>query len=400
MDNYFANLNDKDFYSNKLTHIYFNSPVNHESIDDLILKVKEANNLKNPKPILIHICSFGGHLKAGLRFLTIFKTSKMPIATMIDNYSCSAATFLSVSSPYRIMNKYGYCLLHEYSIAGFINDKREFFMNSIKEIDNYFNIIIEMYLEKTNYTREELMTLLQHNLFLDYTICLSKKIVDRVIDYKNNYLEIPKINISSILNEPQKAINLSLSCELINSNIDLSIMTSNITHLKTPYIIYPIHQTCDCSKKISEKKKNMIRDFDNYSNDITITSTDVLNEKNIFKTLNIIPRVAAIDNLKIGVIDSPISIDNLIPLLFTDKIYMYKHTFIVCNLIYFYNMNNSILLDDNLKNTKMLMNVIKTILKKKTKMTLADIKMINRRFLIVDSTKAKEWGLCHEIIEV
>ncbi len=77
---------------------------------------------------------------------------------------------------------------------------------------------------------------------------------------------------------------------------------------------------------------------------------------------------------------------------------MYKHAFIICNLIYFYNMNNSILLDDNVKNTKLLMNAIKTILKKKTKMKLSDISNINRKFLIVDSKQAKEWGLCHEII--
>jgi ATP-dependent protease ClpP protease subunit len=61
-------------------------------------------------------------------------------------------------------------------------------------------------------------------------------------------------------------------------------------------------------------------------------------------------------------------------------------------------MNNSILLDDNVKNTKLLMNAIKTILKKKTKMKLSDISNINRKFLIVDSKQAKEWGLCHEII--
>jgi ATP-dependent protease ClpP protease subunit len=387
MDNYFSKLNDRDFYSNKLTHIYFNSTVSDESIDELIEKVKQANNIENPKPILIHICSFGGNLKAGLRFLTIFKTSKMPIATIIDNYSCSAATFLSVSSPYRVMNKYGYCLLHEYSINGFINDKRNYFVNSIREIDNYFNIIIEMYLKKTNYKRDELMELLQHNLFLDYKTCLSKKIVDRVIDFKDNYSDIPKINIHHLLNNNKDVIHMPLSCDFNSSNIDLSIFTSNVTDIKKPYLIYPIHEECNNIDKKKEEKKNLI-------------TTDVLNEKNIFKTLNVIPRITSINNLKIGIIDTPISIDNLLPLLFTDKIYMYKHTFIVCNLIYFYNMNNSILIDDNLKNTKCLMTAIKTILKKKTKMKLADIKMINRRFLILDSKTSKDWGLCHEIIDV
>lgn len=382
MDNYFEKLSDRDFYSDKLTHIYFNSKVEDKTIDELIVKIKEANNLQNPKPILIHICSFGGNLTDGLRLLTIFKLSKVPIATMIDNYSCSAATFLSISSPYRVMNKYGYCLLHEYSISGFVNKKRDYFVNSLKAIDKYFNIIIDMYLEKTKYSKEELMDLLQHNIFLDYKTCLAKGIVDRVIDvsYSTSLIK-EKININSLLNSPQ--INhLSISCDFNLSNIDLSIIASNANTNKHSYLIYPNHE--DCGEVEKEKT--------------SINTSEVLTDKNIFKTLNVIPRISNINTPKFGIIDTPISIDNLIPLLFTDRIYMYKHAFIICNLIYFYNMNNSILLDDNVKNTKLLMNAIKTILKRKTKMKIADISNINRKFLIVDSKQAKEWGLCHEII--
>lgn len=378
MDNYFSKLSDTDFYSDKLTHIYFNSKVDDNTIDELIVKIKEANSIQNPKPILIHICSFGGNLTDGLRLLTIFKLSKVPIATMIDNYSCSAATFLSISSPYRIMNKYGFCLLHEYSISGFINKKRDYFINSIKAIDKYFNTIIDMYLEKTKYTRVELLELLQHNIFLDYKTCLSKGIVDRVIDssFSSEISNDNKIDIYHLL-KSHNTIHLPISCDFISSNIDLSIITSNANPNKQNYLIYPNHKDCN------EKKDK--------------DTTEILDEKNIFKTLNMIPRVANINTLKIGVIDTPISIDNLIPLLYTDRIYMYKHTFIICNLVYFYNMNNSILLDDNVKNTKLLMNTIKTILKKKTKMP--DISNINRKFLIINSKQAKEWSLCHEIIE-
>ena len=52
------------------------------------------------------------------------------------------------------------------------------------------------------------------------------------------------------------------------------------------------------------------------------------------------------------------------------------------------------------ENTKLLMNFIKLILKNKTKMKKEDIQNINRKFLILNSTKAKEWGLCHEIINI
>ncbi len=375
MDNYFSKLSDADFYSNKLYHIYFNSYINDKSIDDLIEKIKEANKIDNPKPILIHISSTGGKVVDGIRLLTIFKLSKVPIATMIDNYSCSAATFLSINSPYRIMNKYGYCLLHEYSISGFLNTKRDSFIKSIQQIDSYFNVIIDMYLEKTKYSREELVELLQHNIYLDYKTCLAKGIVDRVIDYEHKTPINPNINIYELISDTKNTNNLSISCNSNSSNIDLSIFNPS----NNPFLIYPNHENC------TPKNKN---------------SSEILNINNIFKTLNIIPRIASIKLPKYSIIDTPISIDNLLPLLFTDRIYMYKHTFIICNLIYFYNMNNSILLDDNIKNSKLLMDFIKSILKKKTKMKSDDITNINRKFLILNSAQALEFGLCHEIINI
>jgi len=378
MDNYFSKLSDQDFYSNKLSHIYFNSKVEDKTIDELITKIKEANAITNPKPILIHICSVGGNLIDGMRFLTVFKLSKVPIATIIDNYSCSAATFLSISSPYRVMNKYSYCLLHEYSISGFLNTKRDNFIKSIQQIDTYFNVIINMYLKKTKFTKKELIDLLQHNLYLDYKTCLSKGIVDRVIDFEFNTPVNPSFDIYNLINDSKNTNNLSVSCDSFTSNIDLSIInTSN----NNPYLIYPNHEKC-------------IKPQD------TNNSSEILNINNIFKTLNVIPRITNIKVAKYSIIDTPISIDNLLPLLYTDKIYMYKHTFIICNLLYFYNMNNSILLDDNIKNSKLLMDFIKLILKKKTKMKKDDINNINRKFLILNSTQALQFGLCHEIITV
>jgi len=307
MDNYFSKLSDADFYSNKLYHIYFNSYINDKSIDDLIEKIKEANKIDNPKPILIHISSTGG------------KVVDVPIATMIDNYSCSAATFLSINSPYRIMNKYGYCLLHEYSISGFLNTKRDSFIKSIQQIDSYFNVIIDMYVEKTKYSREELVELLQHNIYLDYKTCLAKGIVDRVIDYEHKTPINPNINIYELISDTKNTNNLSISCNSNSSNIDLSIFNPS----NNPFLIYPNHENC------TPKDKN---------------SSEILNINNIFKTLNIIPRIASIKLPKYSIIDTPISIDNLLPLLFTDRIYMYKHTFIICNLIYFYNQINQIII--------------------------------------------------------
>ena len=80
MTDFFKNLNDNDFFSDKLTHIYFNGYVNDKSVDELIENIREASKIKeekgvviNPKPILIHINSNGGLVYDGLRFLSVFK---------------------------------------------------------------------------------------------------------------------------------------------------------------------------------------------------------------------------------------------------------------------------------------------------------------------------------------
>jgi len=158
MTDFFNKLNDNDFFSDKLTHIYFNGRVNDSSVDKLFNDIREANNIKEekgiqikPKPILIHINSIGGSVYDGIRFLSVFKISSVPIATIIDNYSFSAATFLSIHSPYRVMTKNSFCLIHNYSYSGIIRYNREDLFSRINEFETYFSNIIDMYLKKTNF---------------------------------------------------------------------------------------------------------------------------------------------------------------------------------------------------------------------------------------------------------
>jgi ATP-dependent protease ClpP protease subunit len=72
--------------------------VTDQSVTNLIEKIREANRprynkkkkvLLKPKPILIHISSMGGSITAGMRLLSVYALSKVPIATIVDNYSCN-----------------------------------------------------------------------------------------------------------------------------------------------------------------------------------------------------------------------------------------------------------------------------------------------------------------------
>lgn len=391
----FKNLSDKDFYSNKLTHLYITGEINGKKIDKLIDEVRNANKEENPKPILIHISSMGGILQDGIKLLSIFKISKQPIATIIDNYCFSIATLLLINSPYRLMNKNSFCLLHEYRISGYINDGRQGVLNYINKIDSYFKSIIEMYLKKTKFTKEELHELLEHNLLLDYKYCLKKGIVDRVIDYeyKSHSNSNSKNEIIKILKDIN-VNNLNITCGMSNEDID-----KNIDKLdnKNEILIYTNYTNCNGNGNGNDNDN----DNDNSNNDDKDNKKDDdINKKAmelIFNSFNLISKIKRIEGYKYGIIDVPISIENLLPLLYTNKIIMYSHSYIICNLLYSFH-NYSLLLDDNIKNTNMILKKIKEVLKKKTKMSKDDINKIDKKFVIIDAKKAKELGLCNEII--
>ena len=377
----FQNMSDSDFFSNKLNHIYFNKDVDDESVNELIANIKEAHKdittssgaILKPKPILIHIASYGGSLTAGMRLLSIFATSSVPIATIIDNYSCSAATFLSINSHYRLINNYGFCLIHGYTVSFSGKKKERDFKDLFKQYDLYFAKIIEMYLNRTKFKDDELKELLQHDLLLDAKFCLEKGIVDRIITMKKQTKQLNKnIDILEILNNNNNTIYIS--CNNSIKELDKILFEENLA----PIILKAKQEICKEDK--SGKK----------SADDTLVST-------FFETLNFIPRILHIKSPIYAIIDGPISIDDLLPMLYCDHIYMFDYAFIIGNILNFYD-KTSLLLSDNIKNTELLFNIIDNILRENTKMTKQNIDDIKNKFTIINSKDCKKMGLCNTII--
>ena len=377
----FEKMSDSDFFTNKLTHIYFNKDVDDNSVNELIANIKEAHKdittsdgaVLKPKPILIHISSYGGSVSAGMRLLSIFASSTIPIATIIDNYSCSAATFLSINSHYRLINNYGFCLIHGYTISFTGRKKEKDFKNILKQYDLYFAKIIEMYHNKTKFNDDELKELLQHDLLLNPEFCLKKGIVDRIITIKKQKKQINKnINIQEILNINNNTIYIS--CNNSIKELDKILFEDNLA----PIILKAKQEICKNDKS------------DNKSDNDTLITT-------FFETLNFIPRISNIKSPIYAIIDGPISIDDLLPMLYCDHIFMFDYAYIIGNILNFYD-KSSLLLSDNIKNTELLFNIIDTILKENTKMTQTNIDDIKNKFTIIDSKECKKLGLCNTII--
>ena len=375
----FKSMPDSDFFSNKLTHIYFNEDVCNKSITKLIEKIELANKevkteagaILTPKPILIHISSRGGSLNEGMALLSVFEFNKVPIATIVDNYACSAATFLSINSPYRLINNYGFCLIHEYKITGSIEKKQSELHQMVDETDAYFNNIIGMYERRTKMKRPEIVELVQHDLLLNANFCLKKGIVDRIININNKKKKNGiKKNIYDIIKDPYN--NIKISCNNSIEEIDKILFQDNLT----PVIIYPRNSHCEEEKEDNQNKKI---------------------KNNIYDTLNIIPRILRLNQPTYGIINSPISIDDLLPMLYCDYIFMFDYAHIVNNILYFHT-KPSLLINDSIKNTNLIFDIITQILKEKTKMTDKTIEDIKNKFSMFDASKALKLGLCHSII--
>jgi len=119
--------------------------------------------------------------------------------------------------------------------------------------------------------------------------------------------------------------------------------------------------------------------------------------KTIYERINIIPRLQRLKVPTFAIIEGPISIDDLLPMLYCDYIYMFDHAYIVANILY-YNNKSAILMSDNIKNTELIYNIVKNILNEKTKLPEKMIDDIKNKFSIITPTDAKKYGLCNEII--
>ena len=164
-----------------------------------------------------------------------------------------------------------------------------------------------------------------------------------------------------------------VSCENTTENIDKILFSNNLA----PVILFPRRYSCT-----------------SYINDTDPEKTS----PSIIKTLNIIPRILCLKCPVYAIIEGSISIDDLLPLLFCDHIYIFDYALIVSNILYYYN-SSGFFVEDNLKNTKEIFKIIKDILKEKTNMPENMIEDINKKFSFIDAKKAVELKICNSVID-
>ena len=162
-------------------HIYFYANVSKDTIykmNDLILKI--VNRYKDikakhetveitPKPIYLHINSYGGSVFAAFAAIDFIQNCEIPVHTIIEGASASAATIMSVVGKKRYMCKNASMLIHQLSswAEGKMNELEDEFHN----LEDMMEHIKDIYVKNTKIKKAELTKILKHDRWWDFAKC-------------------------------------------------------------------------------------------------------------------------------------------------------------------------------------------------------------------------------------
>lgn len=168
-------------------HIYFYSEVTRETIFDLIMHIKDAeeeNLITSIKlhidsiPIFLHINSNGGSVFDAFNAIDVIQACRMPVHTIVEGATASAGTLMSVVGKKKYMTKNAFMLIHQLSSVcwGKMSEIEDEFEN-LQELTEK---IKEIYSENTKIPKKELNKLLQHDLWLNSSKSLKYGLVDEL----------------------------------------------------------------------------------------------------------------------------------------------------------------------------------------------------------------------------
>lgn len=386
-------------YTNKFNHIYLYGKINNSSI----LRVKEQVDLYNktktindviikPKSIILHINSPGGYVTSGIGLTRIINKSKVPIIILIEGLSASAATLISVMSPYRIMTQNALMLIHQYSaIYAGQKDTLEF---NLKTGNIIMNNMKKIYSKYTNIPDNILNELLNHDIYLTADMCLKYGMCDYIL---------PEYNKNLLSNYLKKNPEYNLSRNIINKKTnfnELYFYGSNEFNMfvKSSNYIINLHN-------IYYKNEDNSNDNNTYSlNSIGNPKPIIIHindSGNFFEILEILPIINTISVSKIpilSIIEAPIDITSLLYSIICHKRYIYEYAFITIDMVNYYYNEHQLKYDDLIKNTNIIRSIVTKLLNKYTQLPKQIIDNIFTQRYIFNAEESIKYGLCDEII--
>ena len=171
-------------------HIWFNANVTNDSIQSLIhvihIKNKELNKIKNkftnfditPKPIFLHINSYGGDLFESMAGIDSIINSDIPIHTIVEGTAASAGTLLAMVGERRYITRHSYMLIHQLSggMWGTMAELEDDHNNNKQLMERLY----KLYTEYSNLTKSKLKKILKKDIWWDADKCIEVGIVDGI----------------------------------------------------------------------------------------------------------------------------------------------------------------------------------------------------------------------------
>jgi ATP-dependent protease ClpP protease subunit len=177
---------------NEANRIYFKGLITDDKIENLIEIINKKNKIISdfrnntmisdivPKPLYLHITSYGGNLLATFRAIDAIKRSKIPIYTIVDGYAASGATLMSIVGKKRFMTPNSYMLIHQLSsgsVGKFWEIKDDF-----ENCESWMNDIYDLYIKHTKMNLDDLKKYLAHDKWWKADQCVECGLVDEIYD--------------------------------------------------------------------------------------------------------------------------------------------------------------------------------------------------------------------------
>ena len=176
----------------KGNHIWFNTSVSKSTTNRLVRMIHNKNiefrdNVQEmsevadlqPKPLYLHINSYGGDLLACMAVIDAIKLSKVPVHTIVEGVAASAGTLMSVVGHHRSMTQNSYMLIHQLSTG--MHGKMEELEEEMVNNKVFMNRIKDLYENHTSMKRSEITSALKHDLWWDAETCLKKGLIDEIV---------------------------------------------------------------------------------------------------------------------------------------------------------------------------------------------------------------------------
>lgn len=343
------------------------------------------------RPIVLHINSPGGAASVGLSMMSIFNECHVPICACVDGMSASAATFVSILAPYRVMLSDATSLVHDY--ASFTLGKRDDLMFDIAVVgESLTRTIRAMYARRTRIDARTLDELMSRDRLLPAADCLRLGMCERVIEPPYG-LQKQALHPAALYRRAAAGSGAPMPMPM-PMPLSLVMRKTNLNHVR-----FDCQASSDYALGGAQRLDQLLRAGAGLR-PVVIHADGGACLSNMFE--HVVPlahRIALLSAVTptYGVIDTEIQLVDALPLLACSRRVMYSHASVVVHLVY--KTEFGWMLRDTMANTDLMLARMRAMLRSRARPDGALLEGLDRRRFLLSAQECLKQGLVHDVIE-